>query len=218
MNLTGEKGVQEFEIGKIYKGVQRLINAVWTVEFIPTRDGIFIVKYSRKDEEGYDKEKDLPQTVLIEDDKRTVTGIQISDPKPASFQDNQNSDTFTVINPDHVFSYDGDPSQEDLQHPDLRVHRSKWVANRYGVGESKIEGMKHLILFENFRKKYMESIPLSQFEKIEKGSSVMYMGAKYEVVDNNGAILTLKHSDGSKKTVNFSMFNHGGGVFDDTNK
>lgn len=61
----------------------------------------------------------------------------------------------------------------------------------------------------------MQKIPLKDFQSIEKGSKVMYMGSRHEVLDNNGAILTLKEIEtGEKKTVNFNMFNHGGAIHD----
>ena len=216
MTLKGKEGLQELEIGTVQKGVKRLINSVWTVEFVPTRDGVVIIKYDRKDPEGYDREKELPQANLLEDDSRTVTGLVISDPKSASFQDNKNTDTFEVLNPKHIFSYDGNPTNDELNHPDLMKIKHIWKSKNYGLSENK---MQYLVLFEDFaRKKYMEPMKLSDFEKIPKGSSVMYMGAKYKVEDNNGAILTLKDEKGQKRIVNLGMFNYGGGIFDDTNK
>ena len=39
------------------------------------------------------------------------------------------------------------------------------------------------------------------------------MGSRYEVVENNGYILKLKHlKDGEIKTVNLNMFSHGGQI------
>jgi hypothetical protein len=210
--LKGKKGLQELEIGKIYKGVKRLINSVWTVEFIPTHDGVFIVSNTRTDPEGVEREKELHQADLIEDDKRDVHGLKLADPKSASFNPDENVDEFDVINPDYIFSYTGEPKAEDLKHPDLAPFRNKWVAKKYGVGES----MKHLVLFEGFIKKYMEKIPLKEFEAIEKGSKVLYMGSPCEVLDNNGAVLKLKNvNSGETSMVNYNMFNHGGAITTD---
>jgi hypothetical protein len=207
MIVSGEKNLQKLEVGKIYKGVKRLINAVWTCEFVPTRDGIFILAYDRKDEEGYDKERQLHQVVLIEDDERTVTRIQISDPKIASFEENKNTDFFKVKNPKHVFSYDN-PSYDELKDdPDLVHLRSKYVAKDYGIGESKF------LLYESFIKKYEEKMKMEDFKKLPKGSSVMYLGSKYSIENNDGFILSLKNlKTGDTKRVNFSMFNRGGAL------
>ena len=165
-HVKGKNELQTFEIGKIYKGVRRLINSVWTLEFIPTRDGIFIVKYDRNDDEGYEKEKELHQVNLIENENRTVVAVKISDPKPAYFSKDENTDLFDVINQKHVFDYGKDPSSEELKHPDLRKHRNKWVAKKYNLGES----MKHVLLFEGFIKNYGEKISHEDFKNLPKVS------------------------------------------------
>jgi len=69
--------------------------------------------------------------------------------------------------------------------------------------------MKHFKTYEGFKKDYMTKIDLKDFKSIKKGTKVLYMGAKAEVLDNNGFILTLKQN-GKKFTVNKSMFDHGG--------
>lgn len=59
------------------------------------------------------------------------------------------------------------------------------------------------------KKAYMTSISLDDFKAIKKGSTVKYMGADAEVLNNDGYVLTLKQK-GRKFTVNKSMFDHGG--------
>jgi len=58
----------------------------------------------------------------------------------------------------------------------------------------------------------MKKIDLKDFKKIKKGTKLMYMGGKVEVLDNNGYVLKLKGEDGRTFTVNKSQFDHGGMV------
>ena len=55
--------------------------------------------------------------------------------------------------------------------------------------------MKYIKLFEAFSKDYMKKIELKDFKKIKKGTKLMYMGGKVEVLDNNGYVLKLKGDD-----------------------
>lgn len=64
--------------------------------------------------------------------------------------------------------------------------------------------MKHFMLFEDFSKK--EDLSLEDFKNIKAGSSVLYKGAKYEVVESTGTILKLKSEKGQISTVNYNMF------------
>jgi hypothetical protein len=62
-------------------------------------------------------------------------------------------------------------------------------------------------------KKYEEKMKMEDFKKLPKGSSVMYLGSKYSIENNDGFILSLKNlKTGDTKRVNFSMFNHGGAL------
>lgn len=79
---------------KNYKAVKRLINSVWTVEFKKIDNmNVEIVRYSRSDEEGYRKEKELPQGYLLENDQRIAQKLML------------NGVEFNIINKQHVFSY-----------------------------------------------------------------------------------------------------------------
>lgn len=54
MTVTGKNGLQEFEVGKIYKGVEQNGHTTWTTEFVPLADGsIFIIKHTRDDTESH---------------------------------------------------------------------------------------------------------------------------------------------------------------------
>ena len=90
------------------KATERLINSVWTVEYnevSPTE--VEIVKFSRDDQEGYDKERELPQFLLIEESGRIVTKLLIRDKyKPFEWVNEGNCDReYKVVNPKHIFSF-----------------------------------------------------------------------------------------------------------------
>ena len=70
--------------------------------------------------------------------------------------------------------------------------------------------MKYIELFEKFTKEYQTKIDLKDFKKIKKGSKILYMGGRVEVLDNNGYVIKLKREDGKTLTVNKSQFDHGG--------
>ena len=73
--------------------------------------------------------------------------------------------------------------------------------------------MKHIQLFEDFVKNYGQKISHEEFEKLEPGQTVLYMGAQYEVVKNNKVTIVLKSvKRGDTVNVNYSMFNHGGAI------
>jgi hypothetical protein len=85
---------EEREIMTTMKATKRLVNSVWTLEYELTSDStIHVVRYSRKDDEGYERESELPRVRLVESEDRTVTAAVIDDV------------SFAVDNPGHVFSY-----------------------------------------------------------------------------------------------------------------
>ena len=75
------------------KAIKRLIDSVWTVTADISGNTATIKAYSRDDEDGYRLEHSLPQGRLIEGEGRIVEGLEIDD------------ETYTVNNPQHVFSY-----------------------------------------------------------------------------------------------------------------
>tara|TARA_A100001515_G_C4511291_1_gene190170 strand:+ start:466 stop:705 length:240 start_codon:yes stop_codon:yes gene_type:complete len=75
------------------KAIERLINSVWTVTADISGNTATIVAYSRDDDDGYRLEHSLPQGRLIEGEGRIVEGLEID------------GETYTVNNPQHVFSY-----------------------------------------------------------------------------------------------------------------
>lgn len=72
--------------------------------------------------------------------------------------------------------------------------------------------MKHIQVFESFKKGYHEKIQQSDFKEIETGKIVQYGGGRHEVIDNDGYILTLKNEDGKLTKVNLNQFNNKGAI------
>ena len=72
--------------------------------------------------------------------------------------------------------------------------------------------MKHIKLFEEFVKAYGEKIDSKYFKKLKKGKRVLYYGAEYIIVDNDGFVLKLEDERGKRVSVNLSMFNDKGAI------
>jgi hypothetical protein len=72
--------------------------------------------------------------------------------------------------------------------------------------------MSHFMLFEDFKKKYEESITPEQFKSIKVGSTVKYGGFAYKVVDNDGFVLNVKDEHGRTAKLNLGMFNKKGAI------
>jgi len=91
------------------KATERMINSVWTVEYEIVSEGkVRILAYNRDDEEGYEREKELPRCKIIEDRVRNVVGLRISPVQPFSYmsiEKDVDSEYFDVVNVQHVFSY-----------------------------------------------------------------------------------------------------------------
>ena len=74
--------------------------------------------------------------------------------------------------------------------------------------------MKRVLLFEGWVKKYFEPISLDKFKSLPVGDIVLYGGAQFEIIDNNGSILKLKGVEDASnvRTVNYNMFNDRGAI------
>jgi|688.fasta_scaffold2249942_1 hypothetical protein len=59
-------------------------------------------------------------------------------------------------------------------------------------------------------KTYADSITPAEFKNIKVGTKVGYYGNTYEVMANDGYVITLKDEDGDTKDVNLGMFNRKG--------
>lgn len=85
---------------------QRLIDSVWTVGYEIKDDMVVIHSYDRDNPIGYEKERELPQALLMEDDDRTVTSIFINEEYDHFRMDHsKGGKEYVVANPKHVFSY-----------------------------------------------------------------------------------------------------------------
>jgi len=72
---------------------------------------------------------------------------------------------------------------------------------------------QHIQLFEEFVKNYGQTISHKDFESIEPGKVILYMGAQYEVVQNNKVTLVIKSpKTGDTMSINYSMFNQKGAI------
>lgn len=67
--------------------------------------------------------------------------------------------------------------------------------------------MKHIKLFEAWKKEYLQKMSMEDFAKIEKDSEVLFRGVRYTVDENTGVTLVLKPVKfGRPILVNYSMF------------
>ena len=72
--------------------------------------------------------------------------------------------------------------------------------------------MKHIKLFEAFKKGYGEKLDKETFKKLDKKSKIMYDGKDADIEKNDGTILNIKDEDGKKHIVNYNMFNQKGAI------
>ena len=78
------------------KAIHRIINSVWTLEYEPVSESeVKLLRFSRDDKEGYERERELPKGDVVESSygKRTVIGITVEGKE------------YKVINPQYAFSY-----------------------------------------------------------------------------------------------------------------
>jgi hypothetical protein len=93
-------------MSKVELATSRRINAVWTVAFKRVEGGVEILAYGRNCEMGYERESELPEGELIEDDQRVAIELFLSKSdswrkKGVSIKDQK----LKIVNPRHVFSY-----------------------------------------------------------------------------------------------------------------
>lgn len=210
MTIKGENGNQELEVGKIYLAVQRLINSVWSITFIPLEDGsVFVLSNSRDNKEGYDKEKTALYGTFEEGDGREVKALILADPNP-SWNDHKNEDKFPVRNKKYVFDYNEIDYNEIKDVPELQHLKGKVVGKKFGLNESK----NRFMLFEAFEKNYSEKMDIEKFKKLKKGDKVLYMGGNYEIIEPGEHVIKVKDTKNPTvtKTLNYAMFNKGGAI------
>ena len=95
------------------------------------------------------------------------------------------------------------------------IKETTFYGNRHQ--RSSISGLPGVMNMEmhDFEKKYGDKIKPDNFKnnpKLQKGKTVLYGGARYEIIKNDGFILTLKSREGKTTTVNLGQFNQQGAI------
>ena len=72
--------------------------------------------------------------------------------------------------------------------------------------------MKHIKLFEAFKKGYGEKIDKKDFKKLDKKTKIMYDFKDATITKNDGVILNIEDEDGKKHIVNYNMFMQKGAI------
>lgn len=74
--------------------VKRLIDSVWTLGYEEVDEyNVRVFSYDRDNPVGYEKEKELPKLVNIENDERVLEAVEIDGKR------------YAVVNPCFIFSY-----------------------------------------------------------------------------------------------------------------
>lgn len=86
---------------------RRLIDSVWTLVYELVEPGkIKIIAHDRQNPIGYEKERELKQYVLREDEDRNIIEVGISEYQQLELLTLEKAESiFEVINPQYVFSY-----------------------------------------------------------------------------------------------------------------
>lgn len=89
--------------------VRRLIDGVWTVEYMLLSDHeVKILRHSRNIDEGHTQESLLPRFKCIEDEDRNITDLELYLPtfgETATYDRGELTGRYRVTNPQYVFSY-----------------------------------------------------------------------------------------------------------------
>ena len=95
------------------------------------------------------------------------------------------------------------------------IKATTFYGNRHQ--RSSISGLPGVMNMEmhDFEKKYGDKIKPDNFKNnpnLQKGKTVLYGGERYEIIKNDGFILTLKSREGKTTTVNLGQFNQQGAI------
>lgn len=83
---------------------KRLIDSVWTLGYEIIDGKVKIHSFDRENPIGYEKEKELPQVAIFENNERHIIKVAIADYQ--QFRQNFNdAKEYEVINPRYVFNY-----------------------------------------------------------------------------------------------------------------
>lgn len=149
MIIKGKEGKRSLETGKICYAAERLLDRMWTLSFVATSDGVYILTYDRKNKIGYDKEFVIPKVSLVEEEGvgRIVKGIYLSD--PGYHNTPINKDYFVVVNPKFIFGYNGAVYKEIMKFPELHFLRGKVLGKEYGLDENHLLNYREFLLTES---------------------------------------------------------------------
>jgi hypothetical protein len=91
----------------ILKATTRLINSVWTLTYQLIDGKVKVLRYTRDDAEGYEREQELPRCSTIENPQgRILTHVRIGKYEPFKYWATDKDPIYEVLNPGHIFSYD----------------------------------------------------------------------------------------------------------------
>ncbi len=105
---TYEEPKQEITKQATRKATERLIDSVWTIEFLINEEGkAVIVKLCRDDKEGYEKEKEFMRGAVIEDHERTAVKLCLRPYENFGGWCNESNctESYEIANPKHIFEY-----------------------------------------------------------------------------------------------------------------
>lgn len=172
MEFYGKDKKIALESGVIHYATKRLIDSVWTATFAVVGEGkAYLITYDRENPVGYEKEKELLGCAIGEDDSREVLSIKLMLNKAyhtyalvKNSWDVGREDYFEVVNPRHVFSYDGPKEEEVKKFPELKWLLVKTLSKKFGLSESKFLNFEEFLnekekpkgLWANIRKKRAE--------------------------------------------------------------
>jgi len=110
INFKQPESEEEFQadlFSNTKKATKRIINNVWTIEYKIIGDRAKIIKYSRDDEEGYEREKELPMGEIKEGEDRIADKLVIWDNWGPNWKIQDPDKIYDIINKKHIFSYKG---------------------------------------------------------------------------------------------------------------
>ena len=109
INFKQPESEEEFQadlFSNTKKATKRIINNVWTIEYKIIGDRAKIIKYSRDDEEGYEREKELSTGIIRQDKDRTAQELHIwNESRPSYWYKEDPDKIYDIINKKHIFDY-----------------------------------------------------------------------------------------------------------------
>lgn len=153
MEFYGINHNLKLESGKIYYATKALISKVWTAEFAVCEEGkVYLISYDNENEIGYDRNRELLQCNIIEDNDRNITGLYLGEDLRNSFSTSP-KDEFKVVNQKYIFSYKGPVTNELRGYSELKWLIVKNASRQYGLSESKFLSFQDFEISESAQKR-----------------------------------------------------------------